>query len=51
LRRQDFKAKGVSGDIQFLPSGDRIPNPTTGDFVQVQLNGKNYQFFPIDFPP
>jgi branched-chain amino acid transport system substrate-binding protein len=51
LRRQDFKAKGVSGDIQFLPSGDRIPSPTTGDFVQVQLNEKNHQFFPIDFPP
>jgi branched-chain amino acid transport system substrate-binding protein len=51
LRRQDFKAKGVSGDIQFLPSGDRIPSPTTGDFVQVQLNEKNHQFSPIDFPP
>lgn len=51
LRRQDFKGKGVTGDIQFLPSGDRIPSPTTGDFVQVQLNEKNHQFFPIDFPP
>jgi elongation factor Tu len=46
-----FRTTDVTGDIQFLPSGDRIPSPTTGDFVQVQLNEKNHQFFPIDFPP
>jgi branched-chain amino acid transport system substrate-binding protein len=44
LRRQDFKGKGVTGDIQFLPSGDRIPTPTTGDFVQVQPQKGQYQF-------
>jgi branched-chain amino acid transport system substrate-binding protein len=44
LRRQDFKGKGVTGDIQFLPSGDRIPTPTTGDFVQVQPQEGEYQF-------
>ena len=48
LHRQDFKLQGVTGSIQFLPSGDRIPSPTTGDFVQVQPKGDgNFQFVPI----
>ena len=52
LRRQDFRAKGVSGDIQFLPSGDRVPNPDTNDLVQVQHVGESgYQFVPISLPP
>lgn len=48
LHSIDFKVKGVSGDIQFLQSGDRIPSPNTGDFVQVQpKDKKKYQFVSI----
>jgi branched-chain amino acid transport system substrate-binding protein len=52
LRRQDFRAKGVSGDIQFLPSGDRVPNLGANDLVQVQYAEESgYQFVPISLPP
>lgn len=51
LHNKDFKTMGVTGNIQFLPSGDRVPSPDIGDLVQIQNLGQSgYQFVPITFP-
>ncbi len=51
LHDKDFKAVGVTGNIKFLPSGDRVPSPDIGDLVQIQNLGQSgYQFVPIAFP-
>jgi branched-chain amino acid transport system substrate-binding protein len=44
LHQSGFSASGASGDIRFLPTGDRLSQPT---LVQVQPTASGYEFVPL----